>query len=71
MALLNNAVVAGPSNAVAQAQLVPLDDIRKILSERNITPAAGAGSTIDAAKASVVRVICVRKLRCSEIRCRL
>jgi peptidoglycan hydrolase-like protein with peptidoglycan-binding domain len=61
MALLNNPVVAGPSNAVAQAQLVPLEDIRKILSERNITVDAGAPSTVDAAKGSVVRVICVRK----------
>jgi peptidoglycan hydrolase-like protein with peptidoglycan-binding domain len=61
MALLNNAVVAGPSNAVAQAQLVPLEDIRKLLSDRNITVEAGAPATIDAAKASVVRVICVRK----------
>jgi peptidoglycan hydrolase-like protein with peptidoglycan-binding domain len=61
MALLTNAVVAGPSNPVAQAQLVPLDDIRRMLSERNITLEAGAASSVEAAKTSVVRVICVRK----------
>ena len=44
----------------AQATMVPAETIRAFLSAQNVTPAGGAAS-LDNAKASVVRVICVRK----------
>src|SRR6202048_595151 len=60
IALLKPVVVAGPPNAApaAQAALVPADTVREFLSA-NGGNAAGGGSSD--AKASVVRVICVRK----------
>jgi peptidoglycan hydrolase-like protein with peptidoglycan-binding domain len=59
IALLKPAVVAGPSNAAptAQAALVAADAVREFLKANGVN-AAGASSD---AKASVVRVICVRK----------
>ena len=48
----------GPAGA--QAAMVPAETIRAFLSAHSIAPANGRGS-LDDAKASVVRVICVRK----------
>ena len=61
MALLKTAVVAGPTPVISQAQLVPLDSIKTFLDGRNIAPAGSGPSSLETAKASVVRVICVRK----------
>jgi Putative peptidoglycan binding domain len=60
VALLKLATMAGPTYVVSQAQFVPAGDIRSFLTGRNIAPANGP-SSLDAAKAAVVRVICVRK----------
>ncbi|WP_029584029.1 serine protease [Bradyrhizobium sp. URHD0069] len=59
IALLKPVVVAGPANAApaAQAALVSADTVREFLRANGV--ATTDGST--AAKASVVRVICVRK----------
>jgi peptidoglycan hydrolase-like protein with peptidoglycan-binding domain len=59
VALLKPAVVAGPSNAAAAAQaaLVPADAVRDFLKANGVNAAGGSSD----AKASVVRVICVRK----------
>ena len=59
IALLKPVVVAGPPNATpaAQAALVAADTVRDFLKANGVT---AAGSSSDA-KASVVRVICVRK----------
>jgi peptidoglycan hydrolase-like protein with peptidoglycan-binding domain len=59
VALLKPVVVAGPSTAApaAQAALVQADLVREFLKANGV---AGSGSSSDA-KASVVRVICVRK----------
>ena len=43
-----------------QATVVPVETIRKFLDAQYVTPATGR-SGADAAKASVVRVICVRR----------
>ena len=58
IALLKPAVVAGPPNAAAavQAVLVPADAVREFLNAHGVNAAGGPD-----AKASVVRVICVRK----------
>ncbi|MEA2889834.1 MAG: hypothetical protein QOI05_627 [Bradyrhizobium sp.] len=60
VALLKPVVVAGPSTAApaAQAALVPADMVRKFLKANGVSTASGAPAD---AKASVVRVICVRK----------
>ncbi|NWG25646.1 MAG: peptidoglycan-binding protein [Pseudorhodoplanes sp.] len=50
----------GGSAAAARAAFVPAATIRKFLAAGNVTPQDGSAS-IDAAKASVARVICVRK----------
>jgi hypothetical protein len=60
MARIKAAVVAGPSST-ARAEIVPADDIRAFLEGRNVAPAASGPSDANAAKASVLRVICVRK----------
>jgi peptidoglycan hydrolase-like protein with peptidoglycan-binding domain len=59
VALLKPVVVAGPTitAAAAQASLVSADTVREFLKANGISPASGAPD----AKASVVRVICVRK----------
>ena len=59
IALLKPAVVAGPSNAApaAQAALVSADAVREFLKVNGVNAADGSSD----AKASVVRVICVRK----------
>ena len=59
VALLKPVVVAGPSNAApaAQAVLVPAGIVHEFLKANGVN---AAGASADA-KASVVRVICVRK----------
>jgi hypothetical protein len=59
MAVIKPTVVAGP-DAGAQARFVPAEEIRVFLNGRNVAP-TGTASGPDGAKASVVRVICVRK----------
>jgi peptidoglycan hydrolase-like protein with peptidoglycan-binding domain len=56
VALLKQVIVAGPSTA-AQAALAPADVVREFLKANGVT---ASGTSADA-KASVVRVICVRK----------
>lgn len=57
LAQLKPVLVAGPANAPPQAALVPADAIRDFLKANGVN---AAGTSADA-KASVVRVICVRK----------
>jgi peptidoglycan hydrolase-like protein with peptidoglycan-binding domain len=59
IALLKPVVVAGPPNAApaAQAALVPANTVREFLKANGVNAAGGSSD----AKASVVRVICVRK----------
>jgi peptidoglycan hydrolase-like protein with peptidoglycan-binding domain len=54
---LKPVLVAGPANAAAQAALVPADTVRDFLKANGVNASGGAAD----AKASVVRVICVRK----------
>ncbi|MDB5565133.1 MAG: Peptidoglycan-binding domain 1 protein [Tardiphaga sp.] len=60
LAQLKPVVVAGPANgtAAAQAALVPAETVRTFLKDNGVI--SGGGAPADA-KASVVRVICVRK----------
>jgi hypothetical protein len=59
LAQLKPVVVAGPANSVAaQATLVPADPVREFLKTSGVSFAAGPAGN---AKASMVRVICVRK----------
>lgn len=61
MAALKPVSGGGPAQAApVQATLTPLDALRGFLAAQKIAP-AGAVSGIEAAKGSVVRVICVRK----------
>ncbi len=59
IALLKPVIVAGPPNAApaAQAALVSADTVREFLKANGVNAADGSSD----AKASVVRVICVRK----------
>jgi hypothetical protein len=59
VALLKPVMVAGPPNAAtaAQAALVPADTVQKFLKANGVNGPDGSSD----AKASVVRVICVRK----------
>jgi peptidoglycan hydrolase-like protein with peptidoglycan-binding domain len=59
VALLKPVIVAGPAAATpaAQAVLVPADSVREFLKTNGVNAAGGSSD----AKASVVRVICVRK----------
>jgi peptidoglycan hydrolase-like protein with peptidoglycan-binding domain len=59
IALLKPVIVAGPANAApaAQAALVPADTVHKFLKANGVNASDGSSD----AKASVVRVICVRK----------
>jgi peptidoglycan hydrolase-like protein with peptidoglycan-binding domain len=63
IALLKPAVVAGPPNAApaAQAVLVPADTVREFLKANGVTAEGGSTDAKIDVKASVVRVICVRK----------
>jgi peptidoglycan hydrolase-like protein with peptidoglycan-binding domain len=60
LALLKPAMVAGPAAATPTAQvvLVPADTVREFLKANSVNATSGGSSD---AKASVVRVICVRK----------
>jgi peptidoglycan hydrolase-like protein with peptidoglycan-binding domain len=59
VALLKPVIVAGPPTAApaAQAALIPADTVREFLKANGVNAADGSSD----AKASVVRVICVRK----------
>ena len=59
MVTLKPALVAG-TGAGPQATLLPVETIRNFLDAQNVAPAASA-LTGEAAKAAIVRVICVRK----------
>jgi len=62
IAALKVPVVAGTAPAQgASATLTPVEAIRNFLDAQNVPPASGGMSGVEAAKASVVRVICVRK----------
>jgi hypothetical protein len=56
---LKPVMVAGPPNAApaAQAALVPADTVHKFLKANGVNESDGSSD----ARASVVRVICVRK----------
>jgi hypothetical protein len=58
LAVFKPTVVAGPE-AGSQARLVPAGEIRSFLTSRSVAVGAAAGP--EGARASVVRVICVRK----------
>jgi hypothetical protein len=61
IATLKLPLVAGPAPTPAvSATLTPATAIRSFLEAQNVAPASGA-TGVEAAKASVVRVICVRK----------
>ena len=60
MALLRSTVIAGPTQSGASAQLVPIEEIRTLIADRR-SPSGAAAPAQAAGKASVVRVICVRK----------
>jgi hypothetical protein len=62
MVQFKDAVVAnaGAAAAAASATLATAETVRKFLAAQSVTPASG-GTGADAAKAAVVRVICVRK----------
>jgi hypothetical protein len=55
-ALANAAAAAAPLSAT----VVPVETLRKFLAAQSVTPATGSSGT-DAAKAALVRVICVRR----------
>ena len=46
---------------VPSATLTPVETVRNFLGGQNVAPAAAVASGVEAAKGSVVRVICVRK----------
>jgi peptidoglycan hydrolase-like protein with peptidoglycan-binding domain len=54
------AVVAGPAPATTAA-LTPVEAVRTLLDAQNVVPAPATVTGTEAAKTSVVRVICVRK----------
>jgi peptidoglycan hydrolase-like protein with peptidoglycan-binding domain len=62
MVQLKDAVVAnaGAAGVPASATLASTETLRKFLAAQSVTPAGGSIG-VDAAKAAVVRVICVRK----------
>ncbi len=59
MVVMKSAVVAGPGGA-PQASVVPVDRIRNFLEMNYVAPSSDTAG-VEAAKASVTRVICVRK----------
>ena len=62
IAALKVPVVAGAApTPVTSATLTPIATVRNFLDAQNLPPASSAAPGIEAAKASVVRVICVRK----------
>jgi len=62
IASLKIPMVAGAApTPVTNATLTPVGTVRNFLDAQNVAPAPGAVTGIEAAKAAVVRVICVRK----------
>jgi hypothetical protein len=63
MVELKTAVVAnvGAASAQPQAKFVPAPTIRAFLEAQKLASAATSRPGVDAAKSSLVRVICVRK----------
>lgn len=62
IAALKLPLVAGAApGASASATLTPVEAIRNFLDAQNVAPASAAAPGLEAAKASVMRVICVRK----------
>ena len=62
IAALKAPVVAGAApTPVTSARLTPLDTVRGFLNAQNVAPVSAAAGNVEAAKLSVVRVICVRK----------
>ena len=62
VAALNVALVAGTAPSPgATAALAPVEAIRALMAAQQLTPPANAAAGAEAAKGSVVRVICVRK----------
>ena len=59
VAVLKPSVVAGPAGA-PQITVIPREQVINFLDANYVTPTSG-GAGVEAAKASVVRVICVRK----------
>src|SRR5262249_59912046 len=57
---LKTPVLTGSGTPPPQATAVPVDAIRRFLDSQYVTPATGRAG-VDAAKASVVRVVCVRR----------
>jgi len=60
MVALKPVVVAGTVPAAPKATIVPAEAIRSLLEANHITPMSGQAG-VEGCKASVVRVICVRK----------
>ncbi len=60
MVTLKPALVAG-TGAPPQAALMSVETVRNFLDAQNIAPAANGVTGADAARAAIVRVICVRK----------
>jgi hypothetical protein len=61
MSIFKPSVVAGPALAAAQAEFVPVERIKTFLAARGVALAQSGASGVEAAKAAVRRVICVRK----------
>jgi len=62
IASLKIPIVAGAApTPVTSATLTPVETVRNFLDAQNIAPAPGAAMGVEAAKGSLVRVICVRK----------
>jgi hypothetical protein len=62
LAALKVPLVAGAApTPVPAAMLIPVEVMRNFLDAQNVAPATSAAIGIDAAKASVARIICVRK----------
>jgi len=62
IASLKAPMVAGAApTPVTSATLTPVETVRNFLDAQNVAPAPAAAMGVDAAKASIVRVICVRK----------
>jgi hypothetical protein len=62
IASLKVPMVAGAAPTPAtSATLTPVETVRNFLDAQNVAPAPAGASGIESAKASVVRVICVRK----------
>ena len=60
MVTLKTPAFAAGNGGLPEATVAPVDEIRRFLDAQYVTPATGSAG-IDAAKNSVVRVICVRR----------